>query len=76
MNDNPRDLYDKISKNIKKYRKNSNITQAVLAERVGVSHEFIRRIESEKGKKTFSVDTLYKISLALDIPIQKLFDEN
>lgn len=69
------DLYEKIAFNIKKYRKRANITQAVLAEKVGVSHEFIRRIESEKGKKTFSVETIYKISLALDIPIDKLFED-
>ena len=43
------DLYEKIALNIKKYRKEAGITQAVLAERVGVSHEFIRRIESTKG---------------------------
>lgn len=70
----PNDLYEKISINIKKYRKEANITQAVLAEKIGVSHEFIRRIESEKGKKTFSVETIYKIALALEIPISKLFE--
>ena len=68
------DLYEKIALNIKKYRKEVGITQAVLAERVGVSHEFIRRIESTKGRKTFSIDTIYKISLVLDIPISKLFE--
>ena len=67
-------IYEQIARNIRKYRKEAGITQAVLAERVGVSHEFIRRIESEKGKKTFSVETIYKISLALEIPISKLFE--
>ena len=57
-----------------KYRKEANITQAELSERVGVSHEFIRRIESPKGAKTFSVDTLYKISIALNINIGQLFE--
>ena len=47
---------------------------AELAERVGVSHEFIRRNESKKGKKSFSVDTVWKISLALDIEPGKLFE--
>lgn len=68
------ELYTLIARNIKKYRKEKGITQAVLAEEVGVSHEFIRRIESKKGIKTFSVDTLYRISLALDIDISKLFE--
>ena len=74
MNNNEFDLYEAIAANIKKYRKEANITQAELSERVGVSHEFIRRIESKKGAKTFSVDTLYKISLALGISINDLFD--
>lgn len=69
------DLYEKIALNIKKYRKEANITQALLAEKVGVSHEFIRRIESEKGRKTFSIDTIYKISIALNIPIANLFED-
>lgn len=72
MNNN--ELYEKISKNIKKYRKEANITQAILAEKIGVSHEFIRRIESEKGKKSFSVETIYKISNVLNISIDKLFE--
>ena len=74
MYDNNFDLYEAIAKNIKKCRKNKKITQAELAEKVGLSHEFIRRIESDKGVKTFSVETLYKISLALDINISELFD--
>ena len=74
MIDNDFNLYEAISKNIKKYRKEANITQSELSERVGVSHEFIRRIESPKGAKTFSVDTLYKISIALNINIGQLFE--
>lgn len=74
MNKYEVNIYEQIAKNIKKYRTMANITQAVLAERVGVSHEFIRRIESKKGVKTFSVDTIWKISLALDIDPGKLFE--
>lgn len=74
MLDNNFDLYEAIAKNIKKWRKIRGITQAELAERVGLSHEFIRRIESKKGVKTFSVETLYKISIALDINISELFN--
>ena len=67
------DIYEEIAKNIKKYRNEAGITQAELAEKVGLSHEFIRRIESKKGRKTFTIDTIYKISLALNIDITKLF---
>ncbi len=74
MNKYEVNIYEQIARNIKKYRMAAGITQAVLAERVGVSHEFIRRIESKKGVKTFSVDTIWKISLALNIEPGKLFE--
>ncbi len=74
MNKYEVNIYEQISKNIKKYRNQMGITQADLAEKVGVSHEFIRRIESPKGKKSFSIDTIWKISLALNIEIGQLFE--
>lgn len=74
MNKYEVNIYEQIARNIKKYRKVAGITQAVLSERVGVSHEFIRRIESKKGVKTFSVDTIWKISIALNIDPGKLFE--
>jgi transcriptional regulator with XRE-family HTH domain len=67
-------IYEQIAKNIKKYRNEAGITQADLAERVGVSHEFIRRLESPKGVKSFSIDTIWKISLVLSIDPGKLFE--
>ena len=66
MNKYEYNIYEQISRNIKKYRKEAGMTQAVLSEKVGLSHEFIRRIESKKGVKTFSVDTVWKISVALN----------
>lgn len=67
-------IYEQIAKNIKKYRKLANMTQAVLAEMINVSHEFIRRIESPKGVKSFSLDTIWKISLALNVSISKIME--
>lgn len=74
MNKYEINIYEQIAKNIKKYRNEAGITQAVLAEGVGVSHEFIRRIESKKGLKSFSVDTIWKISIVLNIEPGKLFE--
>ena len=76
MNKYEVNIYEQIAQNIKKYRKQVGITQAVLAEKVGVSHEFIRRIESKKGVKSFSVDTIWKIYVALDIEPGLLFEIN
>lgn len=74
MNKYEINIYEQIAKNIKKYRNIAGISQAELAERVGVSHEFIRRNESKKGRKSFSVDTIWKISVALNINPGLLFE--
>lgn len=66
------DIYEIISLNIKKYRKEKGITQEELAIRSRYTWEFIRRIESKKAKKTFSLSTLVNIANALEIPIEKL----
>lgn len=68
-------IYDTIRKNIKKYRKQRKITSAELAEMVDLSHDFIRQIESEKTAYNFSVDTFYKISVALDVKLDDLIQE-
>lgn len=69
-----RNVYDIIRKNIKKYRKEKGLTQAELAEKVGLSHDYIRQIESEKVGKTFSIETIYNISIALKVEIGKFFE--
>ena len=68
-------IYDTIRRNIKKYRKEKGLTSAQLAEMVGLSHDFIRQIESEKTRYNFSVETFYKISVALDTGMDKLAQE-
>lgn len=65
-------IYDTIRHNIKKYRKLKKITSAELAEMVDLSHDFIRQIQSEKAGYNFSVDTFYKISVALGVSMDPL----
>ena len=65
-------IYDTIRKNIRKYRKERHITSAKLAEMVGLSHDFIRQIQSDKVRYNFSVQTLYKISIALNVSLDDL----
>lgn len=65
-------VYDVIRRNIKKYRKERGMTSAQLAEAVGLSHDFIRQIESEKTRYNFSVDTFYKISQVLEVGMDRL----
>ena len=68
-------IYDIIRKNIKKYRKEKGITSAELSELVDLSHDFIRQIESEKAAYNFSVDTFYKISVALGVTLDDLIQD-
>ena len=70
FNDNIR---ERISKNIKKYRLKSGITQEQLAVDVGKSYDFIRRLEYKKGEIGCSIDKLYKISIVLSVSIDKFF---
>ena len=69
------ELKEQISFNIRKYRKRKNITQEKLADCADISYDFMRRIESSSGKCGFSIYTLYKISLALDVSIDELLSE-
>ena len=69
-----KDIKKTISLNIRKYRKLKGYTQEQLALYTDRSFEFIRRIESEKGRRGFSVETLWRIATVLEIPIDKLFE--
>ena len=73
------ELFKIIGGNIKYYRKLYNLekgkmTQEKLAELSDVSIALIGNLESEKIEQGLSVFTLWKISKALEIPIEKLFD--
>ena len=68
-------IYNTIRRNIKKYRKEKGLTSAQLAEMVDLSHDFIRQIESEKVGYNFSVETLYKISVALGVSLDKMIEK-
>ena len=68
-------IYNTIRRNIKKKRKERGLTSAQLAEMVDLSHDFIRQIESEKVQNNFSVDTFYKIAVALNVSLDKLIEK-
>lgn len=65
------DIYGTIRKNIRKFRKDRGITSAKLAELTDLSHDYIRQIQSDKGGVGFSVETLYRISVVLDVSLDK-----
>ena len=66
------DIYDTIRRNIKRYRKERGLTAAELAEMIGRTHDFVRQIESERVGYNFSVETFYRIAVALDVGMDVL----
>ena len=75
------ELFRIIGKNVKYYRKLYNLkygkmTQEDLAEIVDVSTALIGGLESDKIEQGISVYNLWKISRALKVPIDSLFDES
>ena len=72
-----KDDYIKIGLKISYYRKLKSLTQENLAEILGCGVSFIGQIEAPNIYKAISLDTLFKIAKALEIPAYKLlyFDE-
>lgn len=68
-------VYQLVSKNIKKVRKEKGLTQEQLARKMEYSTQFISNIES-KNHQTFSLGTLWRLALVLDIDISILFKED
>ena len=64
-----------IAYNVRKYRKLAGITQEQLAVDISISSDYVRRFESQKGREGISLKTLYKISVVLNTPMDKFFEE-
>ena len=69
-------FYERIRKNIKRYRTEQRLTAAQLAEKAGLGHDYLRQIESEKDRHHVSLISLHKISMALNISMDALVSEN
>jgi transcriptional regulator with XRE-family HTH domain len=66
-------MYHKIiSANIKKFRKQSQLSQEDLAEKLGCSREFVSRIENLKEK--ISLKMLLKLSEVFNVNPKVFFD--
>lgn len=76
MNRYPKGLLSqKVRRNIKKYRKQKNLTLQELADLTGLSHGYVRDLESFGIEKTPRLDTIGRIADGLEIDIRQLFDD-
>ena len=67
-------LYKTIRVNIKSIRKEKNLTQRELAERIGVSEGYISDIERDSKDKHPTIKCLFKISEALGVELIDLLE--
>lgn len=65
-------FYIKLGKLIKFLRENAHLTQEKLAEKCGISLDYLGKIEVNINKP--GLKTIFKISEALDVPVKELFE--
>ena len=70
-----KDIKAVICQNIKKYRNEKGVRLMDLAEKLDVSVNHLKRIESVNDRNNISLMTLYKISIILGVRIDKFFEE-
>lgn len=72
MTDEFTEYYINIGLKVSYFRKRARLTQEQLAEKMGVDTSFIGQIEAPNIVKSISLDTLFRIAKALNIPPYKL----
>ncbi len=76
MNKEDNDYYYYVARvNIKKYRKLKGYIAQELADKTGLTHQFIRDLESLKITRRPRLDTLVNIANALNVDIKDLLDD-
>ena len=64
--------YRKLGLNIAYYRKERRLSQMQLADKIDISRTHMSRIENNDC--AVSLDVIFSIAKALDIPVYKLFE--
>jgi transcriptional regulator with XRE-family HTH domain len=61
-----------LGQRLRALRKQRGLRQERLGDRAGLSGKFIGEVE--RGEKSISIDSLYRVSVALEIPLRDLTD--
>ena len=61
-----------LGQRLRALRKQHGLSQEKLGARAGLSGKFIGEVE--RGEKSISIDSLYHVAVALDIPLRELTD--
>src|SRR5256884_7410734 len=61
-----------LGQRLRALRKQRELSQERLGDRAGLSGKFIGEVE--RGEKSISIDSLYRVSVALEAPLRDLTD--
>ena len=70
-----RNQYIKFGLKVQYYRKLRGLTQEAFADKAGISWSYLAKIESPTRVFGVSMETLFSIADALDVPVSKLFED-
>ena len=65
--------YIRFGLRVQYYRKLRGMTQEAFAERVGISWSYLAKIESPTRAFGVSMETLFAMAEALEVPVARLF---
>lgn len=65
-------LYERIGRQVHRYRIRNGLTQMQLAEAVGISQSFLGHIE--RGTRKMSIDTLCSLAAVLNCSVDDLLE--
>jgi len=69
-----RDRFLELGLNIAYYRRKAGLKQEQLAEKADISRSFLGEIEAPNIVKSMSLEVLFRIADALDMPASKLLE--
>ncbi len=70
-----REQYIRFGLKVQYYRKLQGLTQEAFADKIGKSWSFVAKIESPTRVFGVSMETMFKIADALEVPVSKLFED-
>ncbi len=68
------EIYKTVAKNIKKYRLLNHLSIQNLADLTSISETYLKELESLNDHLKISIYDLYKISVILNVSINKFFE--
>lgn len=68
--------YIRFGLRVQYYRKLRGMTQEAFAEKVGISWSYLAKIESPTKVYGVSMETLFAIAEALEVPVARLFEDS